>query len=52
MQGECTELTVVIIPYLLYSTFQAILRVFKFFPEEFVSTIDAEGGLNSKEHHT
>ncbi len=41
-QSEGTELTLVITPYILYSAFQAILRMFKLFPEEFVSTFDEE----------
>ena len=40
-QKEGTELTPVITPYILYFAFQAILRMFKLFPEEFVSTFDA-----------
>ena len=40
MQVESTELTLVITPYILYYAFQAIPRMFKLFPEEFVSTFN------------
>jgi len=41
VKGKSTELMTIITPYILYSAFQAILRMFKLFPEEFVSTFDA-----------
>ncbi len=37
---KSTELMTIKTPYFLYSAIQAILRMFKLFPEEFVSTFD------------
>ncbi len=46
-KGKCTELTLVNTPYILYYALKAILRMFKLFPKEFVSTFNVYIALHS-----